>query len=242
MNTPIFPILMYHSIQKMPKGSVMRSLNVPPKRFKLQMYLLKLLGYRGVSIGELHHHLLSGKPEKLVGISFDDGYKNNLTNALPILKKFGFSATIYLVSDNIGGSNNWDNDKGISQHQLLNDVEINQWVSSGMEIGSHTQTHVDLTKCNSKNSFKEITKSKADLESRFDTTINHFCYPYGQFNDEIIAIIEKAGYLTATTTSRGRSTGMSNLFLLPRVQITHHTLPYLFILKILTKYEDRRSR
>jgi peptidoglycan/xylan/chitin deacetylase (PgdA/CDA1 family) len=242
MRISVFPILMYHSIARMPKGTFMRSLHVPPRRFAFQMYLLKIFGYRGVSIGELHLHMASENSEKVIGISFDDGYKNNLSNALPILKKLGFTATAYIVSENIGGSNHWDFIKGVKKQQMLSENDINQWINSGMEIGSHSQNHTDLTNCSNIVAEKEIFQSKIDLEEKFKIPINHFCYPYGNFNDNIISIIKKAGYLTATTTRRGRSKNTNNLLALPRVQITHHTLPHLFLLKILTKYEDRRNK
>ena len=241
MRNTNFPILMYHSINNVPKHTVMRSLHVPPKRFMLQMILLKLLGYRGVSLTELHHCLLSGNNKKLIGISFDDGYKNNITNALPILKKLGFTATLYIVSQNIGNHNTWDSEKGMDEHPMMNEIEINHWIDSGMEIGSHTQTHKNLVICNNKNLLQEIRQSKIDLEKKFNTPVDHFCYPYGHFNDEIIEITKKSGYITATTTQRGRASIKDNLFTLPRVQITHHTLPHLFLLKILSNYEDRRK-
>ena len=118
------PILMYHSIAAMPKGTVMRSLHVPPKLFRLQMWLLKILGYKGLSMNELQPYLTGDKQGKVVGITFDDGFKNNLTYALPILKKFEFSATCYIISQNIGGINYWDLDKGIPENPLMNENEI----------------------------------------------------------------------------------------------------------------------
>lgn len=240
MNISVFPILMYHSIAEVPRGTFMRSLHVSPKRFAFQMYLLKILGYRGVSISELHQNMTKKNPEKVVGISFDDGYKNNLTNALPILKNLGFSATIYIVSQSIGGTNHWDIDKGLKKLDLLSDNEINQWINSGMEIGSHSQHHTDLNNCSLEIAKKEVVQSKIDLEKKFKVPIQHFCYPFGSFNYQIINLIKKAGYITATTTKRGRAMNTENLLCLPRVQITHHTLPHLFLLKILTKYEDKR--
>ena len=82
------PILMYHSIEKMPKSTVMRSLHVPPKRFKFQMWLLNFFGYKGLSMRELKPYLDGKKIGKVVGITFDDGYQNNLINAAPVLKKY----------------------------------------------------------------------------------------------------------------------------------------------------------
>ncbi len=242
MEKPAFPILMYHSISKMPRGTLMRSLHISPRRFVLQMYLLKILGYRGVSISELHLQMKSSKAEKVIGITFDDGYKNNLHNALPILKKLGFTATIYLVSQNISGSNKWDNDKGITKQKMLNENDINKWIKNGMEIGSHTRNHTDLLNCNKEIAKQEIIKSKSDLEERFKIPINHFCYPYGNFNDDIINLTKEAGYHSATTTNRGIASNTSDVLALPRIQITYYTLPHLFLLKILTKYEDRRNK
>ena len=82
------PILMYHSIEAMPKETVMRSLHVSPRNFKFQMWVLKLLGYKGLSLKELKPYLDGKKSGKVVGITFDDGYQNILLNAAPILKKY----------------------------------------------------------------------------------------------------------------------------------------------------------
>jgi len=234
------PILMYHSIASMPKGTVMRSLHVPEKRFSLQMRLLKILGYRGVSMSDLQPYLTGKKTGKVVGLTFDDGYKNNLTGALPILKKYGFSATCYVVSQNIGGINHWDIDKDIPENPMMDKNEIQQWIDAGMEIGSHTQNHVFLSKIDQKDTITEIKHSKHDLEKMFEVSIEHFCYPYGDYNDSIISITKEAGYQTATTVNRGISNINDNLLTLPRIPITHHTLAHLFLLKILSKYEDKR--
>ena len=128
MRQEAFPILMYHSITNMPKGTIMSSLHVPPKRFILQMRLLKLFGYRGVSMSELQLYLTGKKIGKVVGLTFDDGYRNNLINALPIIRKLGFSATVYIVSQNIGGINQWDINKGILANKMMNENEIKEWI------------------------------------------------------------------------------------------------------------------
>ena len=140
------PILMYHSIESMPKSTAMRSLHVPPKRFRSQMWLLKILGYKGLSMRELTPYLEGEKTGKVVGITFDDGYQNNLINAAPILKKYNFSATCYLVSQRIGTSNSWDFDIGITQSPLMSKSEIKEWLNFGLDIGAHTQTHPMLDK------------------------------------------------------------------------------------------------
>ena len=235
------PILMYHSIAKMPKGTKMRSLHVPPKLFKLQMWLLKILGYKGLSMGNLQPYLTGEKQGKVVGITFDDGFKNNLTHALPILQKFNFSATCYIISQNIGGINYWDLDKGIPENPLMDEGEVKQWINGGMEIGSHTQHHVRLAECDPATVEQEIQQSKLDLEKQFNCSVNHFCYPYGNYNDEIVAITKNSGYSSATTVDRGRTKPSDNLLALPRVPITHRTFFHLFLMKILSKYEDKHE-
>ena len=234
------PILMYHSIASMPKGTVMRSLHVPPKLFKLQMWLLKFFGFKGLSMGELQPYLEGKKTGKVVGITFDDGFKNNL-DVLPILQKFNFSATCYIISQNIGGINYWDLDKGIPKNPLMDENEVKQWIDGGMEIGSHTQNHVRLADIDIELATQEITQSKLDIEQQFNLSVEHFCYPYGSYNKEIVAITKKAGYNTTTTVNRGRAKSGDNLFTLPRVPITHRTFAHLFLMKILSKYEDKHD-
>ena len=126
------PILVYHQISEAPlKGSPFRSLYVTPKAFARQMAWLKFLGYTGLSMGGLLPYLRGEKVGKVVGITFDDGYKNNLTNALPILIKNNFSSTCYAVSGLLGKTNMWDQSIGIAQTSLMSEVEIGQWVNAG---------------------------------------------------------------------------------------------------------------
>lgn len=234
------PILMYHSIESMPKSTVMRSLHVPPRRFKFQMWMLKILGYQGLSIRELKPYLDGDKNGKVVGITFDDGYQNILLNAAPILKKYNFSATCYIVSENIGLSNTWDDDKGITQRPLMDTNEIKEWLNLGMDIGAHTKTHIDLTSTSMEEAQKEISDCKSTLESLFSVPVLDFCYPFGRFNELICKIAKNSGYISATTMIRGRVGNESNRYMLPRIPINHRTLPHLFLAKILTKYEDRK--
>tara|TARA_B100000787_G_scaffold163781_1_gene145777 strand:+ start:4237 stop:4959 length:723 start_codon:yes stop_codon:yes gene_type:complete len=234
------PILMYHSIESMPKSTVMRGLHVPPRRFKFQMFILKFLGYKGLSLKDLRPYLNGDKQGKVVGITFDDGYQNNLISAAPTLLKYNFSATCYIVSERVGSSNVWDLNKKITQRPLMSENEINQWLDLGMDIGAHTKTHADLTSISETEAKQEINDCKVDLEKKFKVVISDFCYPFGRFNEAICDIAKSSGYLSATTMNRGRVTSKSNRHQLPRIPVTHHTLPHLFLAKILTKYEDRR--
>ena len=234
------PILMYHSVEAMPRSTVMRGLHVPPKRFEIQMWLLNMLGYKGLSMRELTPYLEGKKIGKVVGITFDDGYQNSLINAAPILKKYNFSATCYLVSQRIGAYNTWDLDKGLTKLHLMTQSEIQEWLNLGLDIGAHTQTHSLLEELSEQQAQEEIFNCKSELEQMFKVSIKDFCYPYGRFNEPLLNMVKEAGYTTATTMSRGRATSQSNKLTLPRIPITHHTLPHLFLAKILTKYEHKR--
>ena len=234
------PILMYHSIESMPKSTIMRSLHVSPQKFKFQMWILKILGYKGLSLDKLKPYIDGHQQGKVVGITFDDGYQNILLNAAPVLAKYNFSATCYIVSNNLGLSNIWDLDKGITQKPLMNADEVKKWLSLGMDIGAHTLTHPDLTSISLDAVKKEINDCKLNLEKTFRISINDFCYPFGKFNKDIANLVEDLGFLRATTMKRGRFNPSTNRYIIPRIPINYRTLPHLFIAKILTKYEDKK--
>ena len=104
----MIPILMYHQIAvPPPKGTRLRGSTVHPIRFARQMQWLKRLGYTGLSLAELEPYVLGQKTGRVVGITFDDGYQNVYDNALPVLKKLGFSSTNFIVSGEIAGQNTW---------------------------------------------------------------------------------------------------------------------------------------
>jgi len=234
------PILMYHSVELMPKSTIMRSLHVSPKSFNFQMWLLSLLGYQALSLKKLKPYLDGEKRGKVVGVTFDDGYLNNLINAAPVLLKYNFSATCYLVSERIGSSNTWDLDKGITQRSLMNNREVFEWLNLGMDIGAHTKTHPDLTSISEIKAKLEISDCKSQLERVFKVPVTDFCYPFGKFNEIVCRMVKDSGYLSATSMQRGRVNSNSKRYSLPRIPINYRTLPHLFLIKILTKYEDRR--
>jgi peptidoglycan/xylan/chitin deacetylase (PgdA/CDA1 family) len=236
------PILMYHQIDVPPRrGTSLRGLIVAPQSFARQMFLLKTLGYQGLSMRELEPYLTGEKQGKVVGITFDDGYQNNLRNALPILKKNNFTATCYSVSSMIGGTNSWDQDKGIAEKPLMTRNEWREWRDAGMDIGSHTRTHANLTQLSASEAYEQISISKQELEQALDYEVRHFCYPYGQFTLEHSDMVKSSGYISATTTRRGRVSVGANPFTLHRIMVARATHLGLFAAKITTRYEDRRA-
>lgn len=238
--TPSIPILVYHQISEAPpKGAPFRGLYVSPAAFSRQMALLKLLGYQGLSMSALLPYLKGERSGKVVGITFDDGYLNNLTHALPVLQRHRFSSTCYAVSNLLGQTNAWDRDIGIAQVPLMDAGQLRLWVAGGQEVGSHTQNHVRLLQSDAPTALGEMTQDKAALEGLLATSVQHFCYPYGEYAPEHVAMARQAGFQTVTTTRRGRSAVKGDLLELPRVPVVRSTSLPVFWLKIATAYEDR---
>jgi peptidoglycan/xylan/chitin deacetylase (PgdA/CDA1 family) len=236
-----FPILTYHQIAEAPsKGSPYRSLYVAPAAFSRQMRLLSLMGYQGLSMSALQPYLRGEKSGRVVGITFDDGFANNLVNALPVLQRQGFSSTCYAVSGLVGRTNRWDFDLGIQQTDLMTAAEMRNWIAGGQEIGAHTISHARLEQLSLKDSLLEIQGSKLDLENLLGVAVRHFCYPYGAYMPLQVSQVQAAGFETATTTERGRAGASSKLFELPRVPVLRSTTLPVFLLKLLSTYEDRK--
>ena len=236
------PILVYHQIDEAPpKGSPFRSLYVTPDAFARQMSFLKLLGYRGLSMGDLLPYLIGEKEGKVVGITFDDGYQNNIANALPVLKKQGFSSTCYAVSGLLGQTNSWDKHLGIAQVPLMTEAHVRQWVAGGQEIGSHTHQHLDLRGADDAACRADMALGKTSLEAVVDRPVDHFCFPYGRYVLKHVEMARVAGFQTATTTQRSRCHAQTDLLQLPRVPVLRATSLPVFWLKIATAYEDLRK-
>jgi len=235
------PILMYHQIDEPPpRGAPLRGLVVSPFSFSWQMKMLKLLGYRGLSMRDLEPYLMGKKSGRVVGITFDDGYRNNLENALPVLKRHGFTATCYGVSGLIGGTNIWD--KGVVDEKALMSLQDWQlWHASGMDVGSHTRSHAKLIELPLHDARAEIFNSKLELEQAVGCEVRHFCYPYGWFRPEHAQMVRDAGYFTATTTHRGRVYVGDDPHVLRRIMVARATNPLQFLMKITTTYEDLRA-
>ena len=235
------PILVYHQIAEAPaKGSPFRSLYVSPAAFARQMAWLARLGYTGLSMAGLMPYLEGKKMAKVVGITFDDGYLNNLEHALPVLQKHQFSSTCYAVSQRLGQTNVWDFELGIAQTALMNADQIRQWVAGGQDMGSHTRHHASLPALPLDAAALEIGGSKAELEHVLQCPVYHFCYPYGHYDATHAAMARSSGYATATTTGRGRCLRGANPMELPRVPVVRSTSLIQFWLKVASGYEDRR--
>lgn len=197
-------------------------------------------GYHGLSMTALMPYLRGERKGKVFGITFDDGYLNNMTHALPVLQWYGFSSTCYVVSGMLGQTNVWDTAMGVLPSELMSAAHLRQWVAGRQEVGAHTRNHVRLRDLDAVACNAEITLCKEDLEHITGTAVNHFCYPYGEFTQEHVAMVKQADYMTATTTRRGRCQLGDNVLALPRVPVLRRTSRLLLWWKLVSRYEDRR--
>lgn len=238
-----YPILMYHQIGTPgPRGTPYRGLTVHPDDFRRQMIWMRRLGYRGLSMRDLMPYLRGERQGKVFGVTFDDGYRNVLDNAAPVLADVGFTATNYFVANQLDGGNVWDAEKGIPHSGLMSAAEIRQWHDAGHEVGSHTLDHVHLPQMAPDEARRQIRQSKDVLEQVVGAPVTAFCYPYGDYGPEHLAMAREAGYDNATLTVRGRASAADDPFGLPRVTVSRSTRLPTFLLKTLTGYEDRRRR
>jgi peptidoglycan/xylan/chitin deacetylase (PgdA/CDA1 family) len=242
MDKNILPILMYHQIDHAPaRNSPMRGMVVSPRTFAHHMQMLALLGWTGLAMPELMPYLAGEKIGKVFGITFDDGYTNNLEFAAPVLHTLGFGATCYVVSDLLGQHNAWDQGHGIAAKPLMTAGQLREWAELGLDIGSHTRTHCRLSTTSQIQAQAEIAGSKHHLEEILGHPVEHFCYPYGDYLPTHAELVALAGYKTATTVRRGRATAADSPYELPRVLMSRTTHALRLIQKLYTRYEDRRG-
>jgi peptidoglycan/xylan/chitin deacetylase (PgdA/CDA1 family) len=233
---------MYHNIARAPRDlRVYRSLFVSPAAFARQMWLLRRFGYTGLSMSAAMPYLQGERTGRIAIITLDDGYVDNLDSALPLLQRYGFSATCYVVSGSIGRYNQWDAERLGVRKPLMSVEQLRHWHRGGMEIGAHSRSHPRLTQCDDAQLRDEIHGSKATLEDRLGVSVTQFCYPYGDADERVAGVVREAGFAAATTTRRGRAFAGMDLWQLPRVQVArHHLLPQ-FAMRVLSRYEDRRA-
>ncbi len=215
-------ILMYHQIGKFEPMKEHRATSCDIGRFERQMRYLNALGYNVLSLDEAVDIFNNKKkiPLKAVVLTFDDGYENFLTNAVPVLKKYGFPAIVYIVSSLIGKKAEW---LALDNHptpSLLTKSQIKEVRELGFDIGSHNLNHERMAKKSFEQQSFEVLKSKEILEDILGSEIKHFCYPYGSYDDNSLKAVKSAQYLTAVTCQRAAATHDFDPLALPRKAIS----------------------
>jgi peptidoglycan/xylan/chitin deacetylase (PgdA/CDA1 family) len=233
---------MYHNIDIPPKGARIPNLYVTPRMFRFQMWYLKTAGFKVVSIQEMLDAVSQGEiTGNLAALTFDDGYMDFSMNAYPVLKRYGYPSTVYVVSGLIGKNNAWDSRNENHGKPLMDAKTIIELSRNGVEIGSHTRSHPELVGISPAGQLAEIAESKKELENLLDRPVGSFCYPGGDHNEQVKETVKKAGYRHAVTTQRGHVEKEYDPFALRRIPIKLITNPFSFLYKIHTNSEKRKG-
>lgn len=187
---PSWPrVLMYHSIARPVEDP--NRICVSARRFSAQMRCLRRRGLRGVSMRELLRASGKDRASGLVGLTFDDAYEDFLGAAVPVLERYGFSATVFAIGGMLGGENTWDERPRM---RLLGAAGLREAADRGMEVGSHGMTHARLAGVSRARLEREIFESRRVLGAVLDRDIEGFCYPYGSVDEAAALAARRAGY------------------------------------------------
>lgn len=203
---------MYHAVMESPIGcdDVERDLFVSPGQFEAQMADLADRGFRSVSLGDFEE-----APERSVLITFDDAYAHVPETVTPILRRHGFSATMFVPCANLGGRNTWDAGEHprLASLDIATPDQIRSMATGPWEIASHGWRHIDLRAIEPSVRLEELTKSRTTLSDLSGKPVKAFAYPYGYVDDQVEQTARVAGYTMAFEAGPGPS---SNQWRLPR--------------------------
>jgi peptidoglycan/xylan/chitin deacetylase (PgdA/CDA1 family) len=190
------PILEYHRVGPEPPGSVLTdALTVGTADFAAQMEWLHSAGFHAVTPAQLLDALVFGTrlPSRPVMLTFDDGYRDVLWNAAPLLRRLRLPATAFVITGRVNGPDS----------SFLTWPELRRLETLGFVIGSHTVDHPDLTTLAPRELAYELDESRAVLEQRLGHSVPWLSYPHGTFDPEVVAATQRAGYLLAFTEEPG---------------------------------------
>lgn len=220
----LIPIFYYHSIGASYGGSQTLSL----KDFKGHLDALKIKSFKTISLVDLLKKKYDPNVKNAV-LTFDDGLLDNYDNAFPLLMDYGFVGTFFVVPgfDKMTRwvhpkKGKWSNAKKEGYTIPFKNMQSHHrqaLVAAGMEIGSHSFTHLKLNQVAQDSLFHEIVDSKNHLENELGKAVETFCYPNGKYNSQVLDVVEKAGYLGAATTFPGYFNARKSLFKMNRFLI-----------------------
>jgi peptidoglycan/xylan/chitin deacetylase (PgdA/CDA1 family) len=236
------PVLMYHAISgdDSTAQSAYYKVTTRPEVFGLHMRLLHEGGYQVVGIEKgldiFRQHGI--KTRKLVVLTFDDGFRDFYTQALPVLGKYGFGATMYVPTSFIGES-----PLNFRGKDCMTWAEVRECRKAGIEFGSHTVTHPKLYELSEENIRRELEESKSELEIKLGEPVNSFAYPFAfpggdaGFVTRFKSLLRAAGYHSNVTTRLGRVRPGDCPFTLRRLPVNSEDDAALFMAKIQGSYD-----
>lgn len=158
------------------------------------------MGYETCTLKEA----IAGYQPRRVALTFDDAYESVYTLAYPIMKRFGFTGTVFVITGYVGRKNSWDVNLGFRRWGHMTWDQMRDMASKGFEFGSHTESHSDLTRLAPDVVRRELAASKAALEANLDRPCLYFSYPFGRTNPPVKHLVEAAGYEAAFTIAAGK--------------------------------------
>lgn len=207
------PILMYHYISELPADADVyrRDLTVIPAHFEEQLQYLQTQGYQSVLLADIYETLTTGKPlpEKPIVLTFDDGYKDAYTDALPLLQKYGFVGEFFLLAT----------PAHYEAPQYVTWGDVRAMADAGMSMQAHSRDHYDLTERSYEFLVYQILGAREAVEAHTERPVRFFCYPSGRYDDATIAVVESAGYWGAVTTAWGDELRLDNRYTWPRIRV-----------------------
>lgn len=215
------PILMYHSISYT-DNSRFRQFTVPPALFAEQMAYLHQQAYTPITVTQFVSSITTGGtalPERPVVLTFDDGFADFFTEALPVLKQYDFAATLYISTATVEGTSRWLKYERETNRLMLTWEQLIEISSSRVECGAHSHTHPQLDVLPSKDAQNEIVQSKRLLEDHLDQKVLSFAYPYGYFTAPVRQLVREAGYTSACAVRHMMSSESDDPFSLARVMV-----------------------
>lgn len=215
-----FRILLYHSIGER-TGEDVLGIKVAKEEFLHQMQFLSDNKYNVVGLVELIELMRKNMPipKDSVAITFDDGYRDNLTEAAPILKKFNYPALVFVCLDYLEKNKKDSLDYWV-KWEFLSKEDFVHLTDFNFDVGLHSLTHRRLSRLSVEELKKEILNAKIKLEHYINREVNLFSYPYGAFNLKTIEILRTGGFIGACCSRGGRNTHSTDFYKLKRTEIT----------------------
>jgi len=225
-------ILGYHGVAECERRLDLCRLQIAPGLFRAQLQLLLDAGFQFATMTDAVEPLTRPQPAPGIAVvTFDDGLRNNLTTAAPILAELGVPATVYVACDLIDGHNPWIGAGGGGE--ILSADEVRELSNAGWEIGSHTLSHADLASLDYDRCLAEINGSRDLLQQITGATVDTFAYPFGRYGPAAVRAVRDSGMRAAVTTGSGRW----DAFELTRAMISAGDPSPVLALKLMDMYE-----
>ena len=204
---------MYHHIEEPPPyaDAIRRDLSVSPDDFEDQLAHLRREGYESITLNDLALHVTMGKPlpPKPIILTFDDGYTNAYTNAFPLLQRYGFTGTFFLISEPMDAAD----------PSFLSWAEVKEMYAAGMRFEPHSYNHPDMRNRDFDFVVFQILAPKEAIEARTGEPCRFFAYPAGRYDQFVIDVLRSAHFWGAVLTEQGATHTADDLFTLRRVRV-----------------------